>query len=103
MMPSPQVGGGGGGVSGPAIHPVAVRAVYDCRVAHPDLPIIGVGGVRCGADALELIAAGASGVQVGTATFHDPRAPRTVLTELAALLAERGISRLGDLVGAAHG
>ncbi|CCI53974.1 dihydroorotate dehydrogenase [Nostocoides jenkinsii] len=104
----PHLFGVTGGLSGPAIRPVAVRAIWQVTAAMragtiPTAPIIGVGGVRCGADALELIAAGASGVQVGTATFHDPRAPRTVLTELAALLAERGISRLGDLVGAAHG
>ena len=72
---APALGGGGGGLSGPAIHPVAVRAVYDVHAALGDLPIIGVGGVASAADAVELIMAGASAVQVGTATFADPAAP----------------------------
>ena len=63
---------GGGGLSGRAIHPVAVRAVHDVRQAHPDLPIVGVGGVASGWDAAELMLAGAYAVQVGTATFADP-------------------------------
>ena len=71
----PLLGGGGGGLSGPAIHPIAVRAVYECRAALPDIPIVGVGGVGTGAAAAELLAAGANAVQVGTATFADPRAP----------------------------
>src|SRR6202020_2666857 len=66
-------GPGGGGLSGPAIHPVAVRAVFDVRAAHPTAGIIGVGGVSSGVDAIELIMAGADAVQVGTATFRDPR------------------------------
>src|SRR5699024_9782477 len=74
-------GPGGGGLSGPAIHPVAVRAVHDVHRALPELPIVGVGGVARGADAAELVLAGASAVQVGTATFADPRAPRQVLDE----------------------
>jgi dihydroorotate dehydrogenase (NAD+) catalytic subunit len=78
----PALGAGGGGLSGPAIHPVAVRAVHDVHAAHPDLPIVGVGGVRTGWDATELLLAGACAVQVGTATFADPRAPARVLAEL---------------------
>lgn len=78
----PALGAGGGGLSGMAIHPVAVRAVNDVHHAHPGLPIIGVGGVSTGWDAEELLLAGASAVQVGTATFADPRAPATVLAEL---------------------
>jgi dihydroorotate dehydrogenase (NAD+) catalytic subunit len=78
----PVLGAGGGGLSGPAIHPVAVRAVHDVHAAHPDLPIVGVGGVASGWDATELLLAGASAVQVGTATFADPRAPQRVLEEL---------------------
>ena len=66
------------------------------------VPIIGVGGVRTGLDALELIAAGASAVQVGTATFNDPSAPRRVLDELDAALDARGLARLADAVGIAH-
>jgi len=75
-------GAGGGGLSGPAIHPVAVRAVHDVHAAHPDLPIVGVGGVRDAGTARELLLAGASAVQVGTATFADPRAAMKVLTGL---------------------
>jgi dihydroorotate dehydrogenase (NAD+) catalytic subunit len=80
----PALGAGGGGLSGPAIHPVAVRAVHDVHAAHPDLPIVGVGGVTSGWDATELMLAGAAAVQVGTATFADPRAPARVLAELRA-------------------
>ena len=68
-------GAGGGGLSGPAIHPIAVRAVHDVHAAMPDVAIVGVGGVTTGADAVELLLAGASAVQVGTATFADPNAP----------------------------
>jgi dihydroorotate dehydrogenase (NAD+) catalytic subunit len=78
----PALGAGGGGLSGPAIHPVAVRAVHDVHAAHPDLPIIGVGGVTSGWDATELLLAGAVAVQVGTATFADPHAPARILAEL---------------------
>jgi dihydroorotate dehydrogenase (NAD+) catalytic subunit len=90
----------GGGLSGPAIHPVAVRAVFDVASALPGLPIVGVGGVASGADAAELILAGASAVQVGTATFADPRAPARVRDELAGWAARQGVTRLADLVGA---
>lgn len=90
----------GGGLSGPAIHPVAVRAVFDVASALPGLPIVGVGGVASGAEAAELILAGASAVQVGTAIFADPRAPARVLAELAAWAARQGAARLADLVGA---
>jgi dihydroorotate dehydrogenase (NAD+) catalytic subunit len=92
----------GGGLSGPAIHPVAVRAVFDVHAALPDLPIVGVGGVASGADAAELILAGASAVQVGTATFADPRAPARVLRELSSWAARTGRHRILDAVGAAH-
>ena len=70
----PMLGRGGGGLSGPPIHPIAVRAVHDVHGALPDVPLIGVGGVRDGATAIELLMAGASAVQVGTANFVDPRA-----------------------------
>lgn len=78
----PRLGAGGGGLSGPPVHPVAVRAVWECRAAFPDLPIVGVGGVLTGRDAVELLLGGADAVQVGTATFRDPRAPWKVLREL---------------------
>lgn len=97
-----RLGGGGGGLSGPALHPVAVRAVYECRQAWPDLPIVGVGGVSSGADAAELLAAGADAVQVGTATFADPRAPVRVLRELAEWCDGQGITDLDALKGRAH-
>jgi len=78
----PALGAGGGGLSGPAIHPIAVRAVHDVHAALPDLPVVGVGGVVDGWSARELLLAGAVAVQVGTATFADPRAPVRVLREL---------------------
>jgi dihydroorotate dehydrogenase (NAD+) catalytic subunit len=96
-------GPGGGGLSGPAIHPVAVRAVFDVRAAHPDAAIIGVGGVMTGRDAVELLMAGADAVQVGTATFRDPRAPIRVLSEIETWCARRGVRRVADLTGVAHG
>ena len=98
----PCLGGGGGGLSGPALHPVAVRAVFECRQAFPDAAIVGVGGVMNGRDAAELLAAGADAVQVGTATFVDPRAPSQVLAELEAWCREHSVARLADLVGRAH-
>jgi len=98
----PRLGGGGGGLSGPALHPVAVRAVYDCRAALPDAVIVGVGGVATGEDAAELLAAGANAVQVGTATFSDPRAPARILAELRRWCGQNGVTRLADLIGRAH-
>ena len=79
---APALGGGGGGLSGPAIHPVAVRIVRDVATALPDLPVIGVGGIATSWDAEEFLLAGAVAVQVGTATFQDPRAPIRVLDAL---------------------
>ncbi|HSP03604.1 MAG TPA: dihydroorotate dehydrogenase [Acidimicrobiales bacterium] len=92
----------GGGVSGPAIHPVAVRIVHDVHRALPDLPIVGVGGIASGEDAVEMLRAGAGAVQVGTATFADPRAPARVLAELTALAERIGVPRTADLTGAVH-
>jgi dihydroorotate dehydrogenase (NAD+) catalytic subunit len=97
-----RLGAGGGGLSGPAVHPIAVRAVYECRAALGDAPIIGVGGVMTGEDAAELLAAGADAVQVGTATFADPRAPARVLAELLRWCAGHAIDTLDDLKGRAH-
>jgi dihydroorotate dehydrogenase (NAD+) catalytic subunit len=79
---SPALGAGGGGLSGPAIHPVAVRIVHEVAAALPGYPVIGVGGIATGWDAEEFLLAGAVAVQVGTATFHDPRAPLRVLAGL---------------------
>jgi dihydroorotate dehydrogenase (NAD+) catalytic subunit len=98
----PRLGAGGGGVSGPAIHPLAVRAVYDCRAAHPDLPIVGVGGVVSAVDAVELMMAGAQAVQVGTAHFVDPAASAKVLSGLATWCRDRRIRGVSELSGAAH-
>ena len=97
-----RLGGGGGGLSGPAIHPVAVRAVFECRAALPDTPIIGVGGVSSGVDAAELLAAGADAVQVGTATFADPRAPARVRAVLAGWCRSQRLSTIDELKGRAH-
>lgn len=93
-------GPGGGGLSGPAIHPVAVRAVHDVHAALPELPIVGVGGVSSGADAVELLLAGASAVGVGTATFADPRACWRVAGELARWCEEHGVRAVTELIGA---
>jgi dihydroorotate dehydrogenase (NAD+) catalytic subunit len=97
-----RLGGGGGGLSGPAVHPIAVRAVYECRVALPGTPIIGVGGVSTGEDAAELMAAGADAIQVGTATFADPRAPARVLAELIEWCRAHRVSTIDELKGRAH-
>lgn len=96
-------GARGGGLSGPAIHPIAVRAVHDVHAALPDLPIVGVGGVARGADAAELLLAGATAIQVGTATFADPRAPARVLAELRRWAVAAGHRSITEVVGGAHG
>jgi dihydroorotate dehydrogenase (NAD+) catalytic subunit len=98
----PVLGGVTGGLSGPAIRPVAVRCVWQVHAALPDVPILGMGGIRTGLDALEFLLAGASAVSVGTTVFGDPSAPVRVLRELEQALAERGIDRLADVVGLAH-
>jgi dihydroorotate dehydrogenase (NAD+) catalytic subunit len=98
----PHLGGVTGGLSGPAIRPVAVRAVWQVHQAMPEVPIVGMGGIRTGQDAFEFILAGASAVEVGTTVFHDPTAPVRVAEELQRLLAERGFDRLGDAIGHAH-
>jgi len=88
----PVLGAGGGGLSGPVLHPVAVRAVWECRAAFPDAAIIGAGGVASGRDAVEFLRAGADAVQVGTAIFRDPRAPWKVLRQLDRWCAARRTS-----------
>jgi dihydroorotate dehydrogenase (NAD+) catalytic subunit len=95
----PRLGAGGGGLSGPAIKPVALRAVADVARALPGTPIIGTGGVRTGLDAVEMLLAGASAVGVGTATFFDPRAAEGVVAGLARWCARHGVARTADLVG----
>jgi dihydroorotate dehydrogenase (NAD+) catalytic subunit len=96
----PVLGAGGGGLSGPAIKPIAVRAVYEVARAYPGVPIIGTGGVTTGADAVEMLLAGATAVGVGTATFHDPRAPLRVLDELLEWCAAHGVRTVTELTGA---
>jgi len=98
----PALGAATGGLSGAAIHPLAVRWVWEVHRALPDVPLIGVGGVRSGYDALELLAAGARAVQVGSATFVDPAAPGRILDELRREMADRDLTSLADLVGRAH-
>lgn len=98
----PHLGGKTGGLSGPAIRPISVRAIYQIHDALPKVPILGMGGVASGRDALELILAGASGVSVGTASFGDPSAIISIQKELATLLAQRGFTSLQQAVGYAH-
>ncbi|MGH9101702.1 MAG: dihydroorotate dehydrogenase, partial [Acidimicrobiales bacterium] len=92
----------GGGLSGPSLLPVSTRAVWDCAEAFPGAPIVGVGGVWSGEDAVSLMMAGASAVEVGTASFADPRAPARVLAELEEWCAAHGVGDVAQLVGAAH-
>lgn len=100
---SPVLGARRGGLSGAAMRPVAVRAVFDVHEAHPQLPIVGVGGVSRGDDVAEFLLAGASAVQVGTATFADPRAPRKILAEFQRYCELHGVASVSELTGAAHG
>ena len=98
----PHLGGKTGGLSGPAIRPIAVRAIYQVHSAMPQVPILGMGGVSNGRDALELILAGASGVSIGTASFGNPTAIMAIQRELPALLAARGFTSVRDAIGYAH-
>ena len=98
----PHLGGKTGGLSGPAIRPIAVRAIYQVHEALPGVPILGMGGVASGRDALELILAGAKGVSIGTASFGDPYAIITIQNELKELLKVRGFTSVAEAVGYAH-
>jgi dihydroorotate dehydrogenase (NAD+) catalytic subunit len=98
----PALGAGPGTLSGPAVHPLALRCVWDVRRELPQVPLVGVGGIRDGADALAMLAAGATAVQLGSVLFRDPGAPARVTRELAAELERRGINRIADVVGVAH-
>jgi dihydroorotate dehydrogenase (NAD+) catalytic subunit len=98
----PVLASGGGGLSGRAVHAVAVRAVWDVHAAHPGLPVIGVGGIGDATAAVEMIQAGASAVEVGTATFLDPRATAKVLAGLERWLVGHDTTAAA-LVGRAHG
>jgi len=89
---------GTGGLSGPAIKPVALRMVHELARA-VRIPLVGVGGIMTGEDALEFLVCGASAVQVGTATFYDPRAPLRVAEEMAHWCRAHGVSAVSDMIG----
>ena len=96
----PLLGTGSGGLSGPAIRPIAVHITYQVAQA-VTIPIIGAGGVTSAQDALEFLMVGASAVQVGTATFADPLAPIKVIEGLAAYVREHGLASIREVIGAA--
>ena len=98
----PKLAGKTGGLSGPAIRPVAVRAIYQVHQAFPNTPIVGMGGVASGRDAFELILAGASAVSIGTATFGNPNAAMQIKEELSELLTQKGFNDFRDAIGFAH-
>jgi dihydroorotate dehydrogenase (NAD+) catalytic subunit len=98
----PKLAGKTGGLSGPAIRPVAVRAIYQVHQAFPNIPIVGMGGVATGRDAFELVLAGASAVSIGTASFGNPTAALQVKNELADLLTQKGFNDFRDAIGFAH-
>ncbi len=98
----PKLSGKTGGLSGPAIRPVAVRCVYQIRKALPNIPIIGMGGIRNGRDAIEFFAAGANAISVGTTVFNDPEACVRIHDETAEILQEKGIRSLSEIISAAH-
>ena len=98
----PRLGHELGGYSGPALKPIALAAVYQCYRA-TGLPIVGMGGIATGRDALDFLAAGASSIALGTVLFRDPEAPGRVRRELADELAARGLSGAEDATGLAHG
>ena len=98
----PKLAGKTGGLSGPAIRPVAVRAIDQVHQAFPKILIIGMGGVATGRDAFELVLAGASAVSIGTASFGNPTAALQVKNELADLLTQKGFKDFRDAIGFAH-
>ncbi|HEX3824368.1 MAG TPA: dihydroorotate dehydrogenase [Mycobacteriales bacterium] len=98
----PALAGITGGLSGPAIRPLALRCVWQVHEALPDVPIFGVGGIRTGLDAFQFILAGASAVQVGTVIFNDPGAPTRISRELREVLAAHGMDRIEQAIGLGH-
>jgi dihydroorotate dehydrogenase (NAD+) catalytic subunit len=97
----PRLSRSAGGLSGPALKPIALAAVHACYAA-TGLPIVGMGGISSGRDALEFVAAGASSVALGTILFSDPGAPARVRTELAGELEQLGVDGLDNVIGLAH-
>lgn len=98
----PALGAGTGTVSGPAVLAQALRCVWDVHAALPEVPLVGAGGVRTGFDALQMLLAGATTVQVGSALLHDPSAPARITAELTHELSTRGIESIADVVGLGH-
>jgi len=94
----PRLASGTGGLSGPAIKPVALRMVHELAQA-VRLPVIGVGGIRTGEDALEFLCCGASAIQVGTAIFYDPRTPIRIAKEITAWCRSHNVPRVADIIG----
>ena len=94
----PRIGACFGGLSGPAVKPLALRMVYEAAQA-VSIPVIGLGGISSGEDVAEFLIAGAHAVQVGTATFWDPRAPLNIAAELDQFLRRQGLTRVTDLMG----
>jgi dihydroorotate dehydrogenase (NAD+) catalytic subunit len=94
----PRIGAGFGGLSGPAIKPIALRMAYEARQAVA-IPVIGIGGIATGVDAAEFLIAGAAAVQVGTANFWDPAAPARIIRELDDFLISEKVDHVSDLVG----
>ena len=95
----PRLSRGSGGLSGPALRPIAVRMTWEAAQA-VKIPIIGIGGIACGEDAAEFILAGATALQIGTATFADPNAAGRVRDELVEWMERQGATSLDELVGA---
>jgi dihydroorotate dehydrogenase (NAD+) catalytic subunit len=98
----PRLGAGFGGLSGPAIKPIALRLVYQAAKA-VKIPVIGLGGIATGEDAAEFLVAGASAVEVGTATFWDPRSPLRIARELDRFLRDEGVGNVREIVGTLKG
>ena len=94
----PRIGAGFGGLSGPAVKPIALRLVHEAAKA-VKIPVVGLGGIATGEDAAEFLIAGASAVEVGTATFWDPEAPARIARELEKFCADENVARVSDLTG----
>lgn len=94
----PRIGAGYGGLSGPAVKPIALRMVHEAWKA-VKIPVVGLGGIATGEDAAEFLIAGAAAVEVGTASFWDPEAPARIAAELETFCEEAGVDQVGDLTG----